>query len=623
MPDARILIVEDEGILALDMQQRLTSLGYPIPDIASTGREAIQKATEGSPDLILMDIMLPGEIDGVTAAERIHTLFDIPIIYITAYADEDTLRRAKITEPYGYIVKPFRERELHITIDMALYKSKIEGKLKESEKRWATTLKSIGDAVIATDRSGFVTFMNAVAERLMGWKFDEIQDRRLTDVFNIINRDTRRPVENPVTRVLLEGAIVGLANHTLLINRNGGEIPIDDSAAPIKDDQGNIVGVILVFRDITERDRADQERETAEKAVLRAKEEWERTFNTIPDLIAILDKEHRVVRVNKAMADRLGLPPDRCIGARCYEVVHGLSHPPEFCPHSLTCRDGREHVTEVHEEILGGEFLVSTTPICDEQNRFTGSIHVARNITERKRMEEELRQKSDHLEAANRELEAFTYSVSHDLRQPLRAIASFSQIVQKSLQGGLREKEKGYLARVIDNTSKITNIIEDLLRLSRVSRQEIKPTQIDMTRMAATVVSEIREAQPARCADITIGAGLTAVADQGLMALVLGNLIGNAWKFTARTENACIDFGATDRDDETVYFVRDNGVGFDLQYAKNMFKPFHRLHSESEFEGTGIGLSIVERIINRHSGKVWAEGGIGKGATVFFTLPRS
>jgi light-regulated signal transduction histidine kinase (bacteriophytochrome) len=135
------------------------------------------------------------------------------------------------------------------------------------------------------------------------------------------------------------------------------------------------------------------------------------------------------------------------------------------------------------------------------------------------------------------------------------------------------------------------------------------------------VVSEIREAQPTRCADITIGAGLTAVADQGLMMLVLGNLIGNAWKFTAGTENACIEFGATDRDDETVYFVRDNGVGFDPQYAKNMFKPFHRLHSESEFEGTGIGLSIVERIISRHSGQVWADGVIGKGATVFFILP--
>jgi len=356
MPDARILIVEDEGIQALDMQRRLTALGYPVPVIASSGEEALQKTAASRPDLVLMDIMLPGKIDGIMAAEKIRAGFDIPVIYITAYADEDTLRRARITEPYGYIVKPFKERELYITIDIALYKSGMERKLRESERWWSTTLKSIGDAVIATDRSAVVTFMNAVAEDLMGWKLDDAFGRKLIDVFNIINRDTRLPVENPVGKVLREGAIVGLANHTLLIARDGREIPIDDSAAPIKDGQGNITGVVLVFRDITERERAELEREKADKAVLRAKEEWERTFNTIPDLIAILDKEHRVLRVNQAMAERLGRTPDQCIGATCHEVVHGLSCPPAFCPHTLTCGDGREHVAEVHEAALGGHF---------------------------------------------------------------------------------------------------------------------------------------------------------------------------------------------------------------------------------------------------------------------------
>jgi CheY-like chemotaxis protein len=139
MFDARILIVEDEGIQALDMQHRLTALGYPVPVIASSGEEALQKTEETRPDLVLMDIMLPGKIDGVTAAELIRARYDAPVIYITAYADEDTLHRAKVTEPYGYIVKPFKERELHITIDMALYKSKMERKLKESERWWSTT----------------------------------------------------------------------------------------------------------------------------------------------------------------------------------------------------------------------------------------------------------------------------------------------------------------------------------------------------------------------------------------------------------------------------------------------------------------------------------------------------
>ncbi len=258
---AKIVIVEDEGIEAMDIQHRLISLGYASPEMVFSGEEAIRKTEEIRPDLVLMDIMLPGEIDGVAAAEQIRARFDIPVVYLTAYADEATLQRAKITEPYGYIVKPFKERELHITIDMALYKHRIERKLRESEKWLATTLRSIGDAVIATDKNGLIAFMNPIAEDLTGWKLEECSDKNLAEVFKIINRETRQPVENPVTKVIRQGTVAGLANHTRLIARNGAEIPIDDSAAPIKDERGNIIGVILVFRDITEREAAEQKQQ--------------------------------------------------------------------------------------------------------------------------------------------------------------------------------------------------------------------------------------------------------------------------------------------------------------------------------------------------------------------------
>lgn len=273
MHNAKILIVEDEGIEALDLQNRLIAQGYTVPDIAATGEEAVKKTEEASPDLVLMDIMLHGEVDGVTAAEQIRARFDIPVIYITAYADEDTLQRAKITEPYGYLVKPFRERELYVTIDMALYKHKMEKKLREREKWFATTLRSIGDAVIATDHNGLVTFMNPVAEKLTGWKLEESQNKKLTDIFNIINLYSRKPAENPVTRVLVEGLTVDLANHTILIARDGTEIAIDDSAAPIKDDKGNITGVVLAFHDITERKQAEEAlRKSYEELDARVKE---------------------------------------------------------------------------------------------------------------------------------------------------------------------------------------------------------------------------------------------------------------------------------------------------------------------------------------------------------------
>ena len=229
--------------------------------------------------------------------------------------------------------------------------------------------------------------------------------------------------------------------------------------------------------------------------------------------------------------------------------------------------------------------------------------------------------RTTELEASNKEMESFIYSVSHDLRQPLRAIASYSQIVGKGLREGLADREKGYLTRIVDNAEKMSDLIEDMLKLSRVSRQEIKREQIDLTRMAEAVVSGIREAHPEDAPRSSIGDGLFAVADEGLMAAVLENLIGNAWKFTAGKENARVEFGAVQQDGQTVFFVRDNGAGFDPAYAENLFKPFHRLHSENEFDGTGIGLSIVERIIGRHGGRVWAEGDIGKGAAFYFTLP--
>ncbi|MDD3654477.1 MAG: response regulator [Desulfotomaculaceae bacterium] len=293
MSSARILIVEDEGIEALDIQQRLISMGYTAPDIVSTGEEAIKKAGETSPDLVLMDIMLPGEIDGVTAAEQIQSDLDIPFIYITAYADENTLQRAKLTEPYGYIVKPFRERELHITIDMALYKHKMKKKLKESEKWFATTLRSIGDAVLATDENGLVTFMNPVAEELMGWQMGEVVGKKITEVFKIINMYSREPAENPVTRVILEGSTMGLANHTLLITKNGEEIPIDDSAAPIKDDKANIIGVVLVFRDVRERNQAEEALRSSEERYRTLAEELHEADHRKNEFLAVLSHELR------------------------------------------------------------------------------------------------------------------------------------------------------------------------------------------------------------------------------------------------------------------------------------------------------------------------------------------
>ncbi len=267
---AQILVVEDERVVAEDIQRSLQSFGYAVPAIVATGEDAIKKVEEYKPDIVLMDIVLRGEMDGIEAANQIRSRFNIPIIYLTAHTDEKRLKRAKITEPFGYIIKPFEDREVYTAIEMALYKYGMEKKLKESEKWLSITLKSIGDAVIATDTKGYVIFMNLVAQSLTGWKHEEAVGKPLKDIFNIINEETGKQVENPIKKAIQEGIAADLTNRALLIAKDGMKTSIEDSCAPIRDDKGDIVGGVLVFRDITERKWAEEEREKMQAQLLQA-----------------------------------------------------------------------------------------------------------------------------------------------------------------------------------------------------------------------------------------------------------------------------------------------------------------------------------------------------------------
>ncbi|MGB9979426.1 methanogen output domain 1-containing protein [Methanobacterium sp.] len=261
MPSFKILVVEDESIVAMDIKHRLENMGYIVPAITSSGEEAVEKASETDPDLVLMDIVLKGEMDGIDAAQQIKDNLDIPVVYLTAYSDERTLKRAKITGPFGYIIKPFEDRELHSAIEVALYKHEMESKLKENEKWLSTTLESIGDAVITTDKNGYITFMNPIAQKITEWKYVEALGEPLENIFKTINEVTGVPIESPVTEVLQKGSITGMKDHTILITKNGTHVPIDDTSAPIKDDKNNINGIVLIFQDITQRKSAEKEKE--------------------------------------------------------------------------------------------------------------------------------------------------------------------------------------------------------------------------------------------------------------------------------------------------------------------------------------------------------------------------
>ena len=257
MSTAKILVVEDENIVATDIKNRLKRLGYSVLAVVNSGEKALKKVEETHPSLVIMDIRLSGDMDGVTAAEKIRSRFQIPVIYLTAYSDETTLQRAKVTEPFGYILKPFQARDLQIAIEMALYKHQMERRLKSREQRLETIIKSIGDAVIVTDVNGCVQFMNPVAEALTGWNQEEAEGKDLIEIVCLKGK-TGEATENIAATVMRKGIVLSLLNSCKLISKDGTERPIGDSAAPIRDREGNITGVVLTFKDFTERKQAEE-----------------------------------------------------------------------------------------------------------------------------------------------------------------------------------------------------------------------------------------------------------------------------------------------------------------------------------------------------------------------------
>ncbi len=240
---------------------------------------------------------------------------------------------------------------------------------------------------------------------------------------------------------------------------------------------------------------------------------------------------------------------------------------------------------------------------------------------ELRRMNDALVREREAVLAANRDLEAFSYSVSHDLRAPLRAIAGFSGILQEEETGPLNAEQTKCVTRIRDNAAVMDRLIQDLLALSRVARADVARARVDLTALARRVADTLKDAEPDRDVEVLVQDSLVVEADPGLLRVVVQNLIGNAWKFTSKRPKARIELGVSVEEAKRVaYFVRDDGAGFDMTYAKKLFGPFQRLHSANEFEGTGIGLATVQRIIRRHGGRIWAEGRPNQGATFYFTL---
>ena len=528
------------------------------------------------------------------------------------------------------------------------------------------------------------------------------------------------------------------------------EMPIQTFAGNIKhlifhlsvmpEYENSLAKVLITFNDITERKLMEEE-------IKNSKDEWVKTFDLIPDLIAILDDKHRIIKANKAMAEKLNTTSDKVTGLHCYNCIHGADAPPSFCPHSMMLLDNKQHLTEVYEIRLGGDFLVSVTPILDEKGNFKGGVHVARDITERKKAERELRESEKKLKLAiengnigiwewnitsgqmlwndrmeqmfglkketfgktfeefekfiheedvphlkkamkkaieeelpfetvfriksssgeskfinakgivekdnnrkttgmigvcfditemkkgaelalfnvneellrsNKDLQQFAYVASHDLQEPLRMISSFTQLLAQRYKDKLDKDANEFIDFTIDGAKRMQNLINDLLTYSRIQTKGKEFVNVNMNELLKEVIRNLSIRINALEAIVTCDELPTLAIDEGQMAQVLQNLITNALKFSKHKPE--IHISKKEENNHYVFSVKDNGIGIEKQYFERIFQIFQRLVPKEEYEGTGIGLSICKRIVERHGGKIWVESEFGKGSTFYFTI---
>jgi PAS domain S-box-containing protein len=397
----------------------------------------------------------------------------------------------------------------------------------------------------------------------------------------------------------------------------------DVRASPLRDETGHVIGGALIGRDITEKREAE--------ARLRGSEARFRALGQqAPVGIFEADAGGKCTFVNTRWCELTGLSEEEALDQAWGHAVH----PDDLARVAFAWDRAIERKEQFRSDYRlqradGQEVWVSgvAAPVIDALGRQVGWLGTVTDVTERHRSEEELRRHrdeiralNDRLQASNRELESFSYSVSHDLRTPLRAIDGFARALEEDYGARLDGEARGYIERVRRATHRMGQIIDDLLQLARLARGELRSEAVDMTALAGEVDAALRAAEPEREVEFEAAPGLRAVGDSRMLRLVLENLLGNAWKYTSRQPRARIEFGTANGAGEPVFFVRDDGAGFDMTYAGKLFGAFQRLHNASEFPGSGIGLATVARVVERHGGRAWGEGAPGRGATFYFTL---
>jgi PAS domain S-box-containing protein len=472
------------------------------------------------------------------------------------------------------------------------------------------------DPIFAFDASGRLTFWNAAMERLCGFLAAEVVGKPLREVFLGFDGSEE---ERQLHRALSGQPVRSVARFLPAQAHASGRV-FEAEYSPLP------AGGFAVLRDVTESRRVEEQREESESR-----------FRTMADgapvLLWMSETDSLCTFFNQGWLEFTGRTLEMEWGNGWAEGVHPEDFQRCMSVYLSAFVDRRDFRMEYRLRRADGQYrwiLDTGRPRIAPDGTFEGYIGSCIDITELRdahsdlqnlntELEDRVDRRTAELQHSNAELESFSYSVSHDLRAPLRAIDGFSALLETS-QARLADKEKHALDRIRAGCRRMGDLIDGLLALSRFSRAELHLERVDLTALAGAIAEELRPSAPQRQVEFAIAPGLVATGDRRLLRVAMTNLMANAWKFTSRRPRARIAVGVELRNGGSAFFVRDDGAGFSMEYAARLFRPFQRLHREDEFEGTGIGLATVQRIVNRHGGRIWAEGKVDGGATFYFTL---
>jgi PAS domain S-box-containing protein len=484
-----------------------------------------------------------------------------------------------------------------------------EGALRASEQRWATTLASIGDAIIAVNTAGEITFLNAEAEKLTGWPLSEALHKPIKAVFRIINEYTRLEIDNPVSKVLETGQVVNLANHAILVTKNGAEIPIDDSAAPIRIEDGKIMGVVLVFRDISERRQAETELEVS-------KEFNESIVESISEALLVIDpKNYQIVAANSEAYKELNLRKEDLIGKTCYQATHNSSTPcdaPHNCPLREVLVTGKvATANHVHFDKDQNKIYteISAYPFLENEGVITKVVHVTRNVTERKKAEAKLKENRDRIEVMNEKLRVVGRLTRHDVRNKLSAVTGYAYLIKKKHSDQID---------IVDGLGKMEQAVKDSVEIFEFARmyeqlgvEELSHVNVEhAVAEAATLFPGLTFKVVNDCH------GLVVLADSFLRQLFY-NLIDNTRKYGKKTSTVRVHY-ENEEEDKLKLVYEDDGVGISIADKLKLFS-----EGFSTGGSTGFGLFLIKKMMDVYGWQIQETGEPDKGAKFVMTIPKT